>query len=111
MSKQMTEQERFEQMLRERKPAPEPPPFILVKGSDQNAPMFPVAKLPEVSPYTGPERIILTDVRLSWNCVARLSLQLVTMSFLVGAFIAGLAYLVYGLATAIAYLPQSMPPK
>lgn len=106
----MTEQERFDQMLRERTPPPEPPQFVIVKGSDQNAPMFPVAKVPEVTPYTGPDRVLLTDIRLSWTCVARLSLQFVLMSFLVAAFLAGIVAIIAGVFMGLAGSLHTMPP-
>jgi hypothetical protein len=104
----MTEQERFEQMFRESqlnvrfsRPAPplEPPQKPAPQPAQKAAPL-PRSCHPL-------EQVIIADIRLSWNCVARLSLQVVVMSFLVGAMIAGIIAIFLGLAEALTTMPPA----
>jgi hypothetical protein len=107
----MTEQERFEEIYRQRQPVvviqrPTPPPEP--------------TQAPEPEPATKPaplprscqplERVIISDIHLSWNCVARLALQFVLMSFLVASFIVGIVSLIVFVCMGIATSLQTMPP-
>ena len=115
----MNEQERMEQLFRQRQPAvqiqrPEPPP----------EPMRPVPQSVPKSPLTDPQtqleiqrlslepktEVILTDIRLSWTCVARLALQFVLMSFLVAAFLSGIVAIIAGVFMGLAGSLHTMPP-
>lgn len=103
----MTEQERMEQIFRQRQPAvtiqrPDQSP-VPALYSDPNAAPLPRSCQPL-------ERVIISDIHLSWNCVARLALQFVLMSSLVAAFVAGIVWLIAGLSAAIAAALQKMPP-
>jgi len=104
----MTEQERFEQMFRQRQPAvtiqrPTPPQEPTQEPEQEPAPK--PAPLPTTC--TPLEKVIIADIHLSWNCVARLSLQVVVMSFLVGAMIAGIIAIFLGLAEALTTMPPA----
>jgi len=107
----MTEQERFEEIYRQRHPVvaiqrPTPP--------QEPAPEQPPVPAPKPSPLprscTPLEKVIIADIHLSWNCVARLSLQFVLMSSLVAAFVAGIVWIIAGLSAALAAALQKMPP-
>jgi hypothetical protein len=103
----MTEQERFEQLFRESQPnvrfsRPAPPPEPTQEPTQQPAPI-PRSCQPL-------ERVIISDIHLSWNCVARLSLQFVLMSFLVASFIVGIVSLIVFVCMGIATSLQTMPP-
>jgi hypothetical protein len=107
----MTEQERFEQLFRESQPN--------VRFSRPTPPPEPTQE-PEPEPATKPaplpiactplEKVIIADIRLSWNCVARLSIQFVLMSFLVASFIVGIVSLIGFVCMGIATSLQTMPP-
>jgi hypothetical protein len=104
----MTEQERFEQMFRQRQPVvviqrPTPPPEPTQAPEPQ--PAQKAAPLPRSCHPL--EQVIIADIRLSWNCVARLSLQVAVMSFLVGAMIAGIIAIFLGLAEALTTMPPA----
>jgi hypothetical protein len=104
----MTEQERFEEIYRQRQHAvtiqrPTPPPEPTQEPAPQ--PAQKAAPLPRSCHPL--EQVIIADIRLSWNCVARLSLQVVVMSFLVGAMIAGIIAIFLGLAEALTTMPPA----
>ena len=107
----MTEQERFEQLFREIQPngrfsRPAPPPEPTQEPEPVPAPKL--APLPRSCPPL--ERVIISDIHLPWNCVARLSLQFVLMSFLVASFIVGIVSLIGFVCMGIATSLQTMPP-
>jgi hypothetical protein len=107
----MTEQERFEEIYRQRQPVvvihrPTPPP-----EPTQEHPPQPAQKAAPLPRSCHPlEQVIIADIRLSWNCVARLSLQFVLMSFLVASFIVGIVSLIGFVCMGIATSLQTMPP-
>jgi len=104
----MNEQERFEELCRQRQPVvviqrPTPPP----EPPQEPAPQ-PAQKAAPLTRSCHPlEQVIIADIRLSWNCVARLSLQVVVMSFLVGAMIAVIIAIFLGLAEALTTMPPA----
>jgi hypothetical protein len=103
----MNEQERFEQLFRESQPS--------VRFSRPAQPQEPTQ---EPTPQPAPlprscqplERVIISDIRLSWNCVARLAIQFVLMSFLVASFVVGIVSLIVFVCMGIATSLQTMPP-
>jgi len=107
----MTEQERFEEIYRQRQPAvtiqrPTPPP-----EPAQEQPPLPAPKpSPLPRSCTPPEKVIIADIHLSWTCVARLSLQLVLMSSLVAAFVGGMIWIIAGILHGLAAALQKIPP-
>ena len=103
----MNEQERMEQLFRESQPTvrfqrPEPPPEQAPATAQKPAPL-PTACTPL-------EKVVIANIHLTWNCVARLSLQFVLMSFLVTAFIAGIVWLIAGIGHGLATSLQTLPP-
>jgi hypothetical protein len=107
----MTEQERFEEIYRQRQP--------VVVIQRPTPPLEPAKEHPPVpAPKPSPlprscqplEHVIIVDIHLSWNCVARLSLQFVLMSSLVAAFIAGAIWILAGIAHGLAASLQTLPP-
>jgi hypothetical protein len=56
------------------------------------------------------EQVIIADIRLSWNCVARLSLQFVLMAGLVASFVGGMVWIIAGILHGLAVAMQTMPP-
>jgi hypothetical protein len=107
----MTEQERFEEIYRQRQPAvtiqrPTPPP-----EPAQEQPPLPAPKpSPLPRSCTPLEKVIIADIHLSWNCVARLSLQFVLMASLVAAFVGGMIWIIAGILHGLAVAMQTMPP-
>lgn len=107
----MNEQERMEQLFRESQPnvrfsRPTPPLEPPKKPAPQ--PAQKAAPLPRSC--TPLEKVIIADIHLSWNCVARLSLQFVLMSSLVAAFVGGMIWIIAGILHGLAAALQKMPP-
>jgi hypothetical protein len=103
----MNEQERMEQIFRHRQPAvtiqrPDQSP-VPALYSDPNAAPLPRSCQPL-------ERVIISDIHLSWESVARLSLQVVLMSSLVAAFVGGMVWIIAGILHGLAVAMQTMPP-
>lgn len=107
----MNEQERFEELCRQRQPVvviqrPTPPP-----EPAQEHPPVPAPKPAQLPIACTPlEKVIIADIHLSWNCVARLSLQVVLMAGLVAAFVGGMVWIIAGILHGLAVAMQTMPP-
>jgi hypothetical protein len=107
----MTEQERFEEIYRQRQPVvviqrPPPPPEPTQDPEPEPAPK--PSPLPRSC--TPLEKVIIADIHLSWNCVARLSLQFVLLSSLVAAFVGGMIWIIAGILHGLAAALQKIPP-
>ena len=107
----MTEQERFEEIYRQRQPVatiqrPAPPP----KPAPEPAPKPAPKPAPRPIACTPLEKVIIADIHLTWHCVARLSLQVVLLSSLVAAFVGGMIWIIAGILHGLAAALQKIPP-